>query len=465
VTPDVLRTLLAWVEVLRPALTRPGYANALVVFSGWVLTQGRHAITEALVVTDVARRRHHERFHRFFSRGTWSPDAIGRLLFERIVAWLPAGTALDFVLDDTLTPKKGPKVFGLGCHLDAVRSTRRVRVFCFGHVWVVLSVVIRFPFARRAWAVPVLFRLYRNEKECLRKRTPYRKKTELGRELVDLAAAWAGPRAVRLSVDSAYCNHTLLRGLATTVTVFGAIRPDAALTALPTAAERRATGRRRVCGKALPKPEQLAHNTRIPWTRIPWLRCRAHLYGRQQVVQYKTLDAQWYRGAGTSLVRIVVVRVLGGTLDLRVFLCTDSSQSVPMILETYAGRWATEVLFRNLKQQLGFGDSSARKQAAVERTAPFVGYIYTTLVLWFVESAVGDPVATPPIRPWYKHKRGFTFADVLRAAQRTLAPLDVLDPARSVADLQKTDGAAPARHRARRKAPSSGARAPRRAAA
>jgi hypothetical protein len=64
VTPDVLRTLLAWVEVLRPALTRPGYANALVVFVGWVRTQGRHAITEALVVTDVAQRRHHERFQR-----------------------------------------------------------------------------------------------------------------------------------------------------------------------------------------------------------------------------------------------------------------------------------------------------------------------------------------------------------------------------------------------------------------
>jgi hypothetical protein len=460
VTPDVLRTLLAWVEVLRPALTRPGYANALVVFVGWVRTQGRHAITEALLATDVARRRHHERFHRFFSRGAWSPDEIGRLLFMRILAWLPAGTAIDFVLDDTLTPKKGPKVFGLGCHLDAVRSTRRVRVFCFGHVWVVLSVVVRFPFARRAWAVPVLFRLYRNEKECLRKRAPYRKKTELGRELADLAAAWAGDRRVRLSVDSAYCNQTLLRGLAATVTVFGAIRPDAVLTALPTAAERRATGRRRVCGKVLPKPEQLARNE-----RSPWLRCRAHLYGRQRVIQYKTVDAQWYRGAGSALVRIVVVRVLGGSLDLRVFLCTDPSQAVPIILETYAGRWATEVMFRNLKQQLGFADSSARKRAAVERTAPFVGYIYTTLVLWFVESAAADPIATPPVRPWYKHKRGFTFADILRAAQRTLASLDVLDPARSLKDLQKRDGDANTRGRARRAPSSSRAGAPVRAPA
>jgi hypothetical protein len=445
VAPHVLRTLVAWVEVLRPALTRPGYANALVVFAGWVLTQGRHAITEALVLTDVARRRHHERFHRFFSRGTWSPDAIGRLLLDRLLAWVPAGTAIDVVLDDTLTPKKGPKVFGLGCHVDAVRSTRRVRVFCFGHVWVVLSVVIRFPFARRAWAIPLLFRLYRNEKECLRKHHPYRKKTELGRELVDLAAAWAGERRLRISVDSAYCNHTLMRGLAPTVTVFGAIRPDAVLTALPTAAERRATGRRRVCGKALPKPEQLARNE-----RVPWLRCRADLYGRRRVVQYKTLDAQWYRGAGGALVRIVIVRVVGGNIDLRVFLCTDPSQAVPAILETYAGRWATEVLFRDLKQQLGFADSSARKQAAVERTAPFVGYIYTTLVLWFADSAVSHPVATPPIRPWYRHKRGVTFADVLRAAQRTLAPLDVLDPARSLKDLPTVPAAAPPHTRSRR---------------
>ncbi len=459
-TPDVLRTLLAWVEVLRPALTRPGYANALVVFAGWVLTQGRHAITEALVLTDVARRRHHERFHRFFSRGTWSPDVIGRLLFDRILAWVPAGTAIALALDDTLTPKKGPNVFGLGCHLDAVRSTRGVRVFCFGHVWVVLSVVVHFPFARRPWAVPVLFRLYRNEKECLRKRHPYRKKTELGRELVDLAASWAGARPVRLSVDSAYCNNTLLRGLAATVTVFGAIRPDAVLTALPTPAERRATGRRRVCGKVLPKPEKLARNE-----RVPWLRCRAHLYGRQRVIQYKSMDAQWYRGAGGALVRIVIVRVVGGKIDLRVFLCTDPTQSVPTILETYAGRWATEVLFRDLKQQLGFADSSARKRAAVERTAPFVGYIYTTLVLWFADSAVTDPVATPPIRPWYKHKRGVSFADVLRAAQRTLAGLDVLDPARSLKDLTRAAASRDEHGRARRAAPPSPAAAPFRAAA
>jgi predicted metal-binding membrane protein len=57
-------------------------------------------------------------------------------------------------------------VFGIGTHLDAVRSTRRHRVFCFGHCWVVLTVLVRVPFSRRTWALPVLFRLYRNARSA-----------------------------------------------------------------------------------------------------------------------------------------------------------------------------------------------------------------------------------------------------------------------------------------------------------
>ena len=74
--------------------------------------------------------------------------------------------AVRIVIDDTLAPKKGPHVFGIGSHLDAVRSTKRQKVFCFGHCWVVLAVLVRVPFSSRTWALPVLFRLYRNTEEC-----------------------------------------------------------------------------------------------------------------------------------------------------------------------------------------------------------------------------------------------------------------------------------------------------------
>ena len=84
----LLRTFLGWMEVLAPAFTKPGFANALIVMAGWIQTTGPHAVTQALVETEVAGRRHHEAFHRFFSRGTWKPDEVGRLLFERIVGHL-----------------------------------------------------------------------------------------------------------------------------------------------------------------------------------------------------------------------------------------------------------------------------------------------------------------------------------------------------------------------------------------
>lgn len=425
----ILGTLLQWMEVMRPVFTRPSFDNALVLFVGWVLTEGTHAVTQCLVRTDVARRRHHEAFHRFFSRGAWKPDEVGRLLYMKVVKRLNRGDVVRLVVDDTLASKKGAHVFGIGSHLDAVRSTKNFQVFCFGHVWVVVSVLVRVPFSRRPWALPVLFRLYRNKKDCAK--GEYRKKTELAREMVDVVCEWEPEGRIEIAADNAYCNDTTLGGLPERLVWFGSMRPDAVLTERPPKRKPGQLGRPRVRGKLLPKPEALARDRRRPWKR-----CTAQIYGQRRRIEYKTIDAQWYRACGSRWLRIVIVRC--GNDELRVFFCTDSTLKVREILEGYAERWATEVCFRDLKQLLGFSDSSARTKNAVERTAPFIGYIYTTLILWFADGVWQTPVASPPVRPWYPHKRGLCFADVLRAAQRALAPVDVLDPARSLGNLPET---------------------------
>jgi hypothetical protein len=97
-----------------------------------VRTSGLHAVTEALVVAGVSGPLHHAAFHRFFSRARWSLDQVGRLLLLKLVALTPG--PLRLVLDDTLCTHKGPKVFGLGVHVDAVR--------------------------------PLLFRLFRTQPDC-----------------------------------------------------------------------------------------------------------------------------------------------------------------------------------------------------------------------------------------------------------------------------------------------------------
>ena len=419
--------LLAGLEVLRPALTRPGFANLMVIFAGWVRTTGPHAVTAALVATGVSGRRHHEAFHRFFSRGTWEPDELGRLLFARLLAHL--GGDVRVVIDDTLAAKKGPHVFGLGCHLDAVRSTKKRKIFAFGHVWVTLALLVRVPFSERSWALPILFRLYRNVKDCKKDGTIHYKKTELARQLLEVFSGWVGDRRVYVAADSAYCNSTVILGAPRGLTFLGAMRPDAVLTA-PPKQHGKTRGRPAFRGKALPKPEQIARRASYPWHR-----CKATLYGKRVTVNYKTVVAQWYRACGPMTVRIVVVECRTGVIPIRVFFSTDVTLTPKEILEGYAERWGIEVCFRELKQTLGFADSSARKREAVERTAPFVGLSYTLLVLWFIDGASTVGLAVMPIRPWYRHKKGLCFNDVLRAAQHVLRGVDILDPGRDTANL------------------------------
>lgn len=422
---SALRSLRAvWKETFAPALTRPGFANLLVVVVGWILTQGPHAVTEALVQTRVAGRRHHEAFHRFFSRGAWDPDGLGRRVFWRIVAVFGEVGPVRIVLDDTLAPKKGPHVFGIGSHLDAVRSTKRQKTFCFGHCWVVLAVLVRVPFSTRTWALPLLFRLYRTQKDCARQGVPHRKKTALAREMLDVFTSWVPDRRIELAADSAYCNDTVTHDLPERVVLFGAMRPDAVLTELPAAAGRGSKGGRpRKRGRLLRKPQQIARDGRTPWQST-----EATLYGRKTTVRFKSLCAQWYRATGTRLLRIVIVATDSGAMPYRVFFSFDATLDVRAVLETYAGRWGIEVFFREAKQLLGFADSQARKQAAVLRVAPLVGLLYSTLVIWFVQDIYRMPVAALPVRPWYRHKVGLCFADILRTAQRTVTDVDVLVP-------------------------------------
>ena len=425
-------------------MTAPGLANFIVIASGWLLTQGTHAVTEALVMTDVSARCHHEAFHRFFSRGTWSPDLLGRWLYWRIRDALCDGGVVRVVVDDTLATKKGPHVFGIGCHLDAVRSTKKQKVFAFGHCWVTLAVLVRVPFSTRTWALPVLFRLYRTKKECERRGVPHRKKTDLAREMLDLFCSWVTDRRIELAADSAYCNDTITCDLPARVVLFGAMRPDAVLTEPPDAARSGKGGRPRKRGQLLRKPEQLARDGRTPWKTT-----EATLYGRKTTVRFKTFCAQWYRATGTRLLRIVVVATDSGSMPYRVFFSFDSTLDARAILESYAGRWGIEVFFREAKQLLGFADSQARKEASVLRVAPLVGLLYSTLVVWFAEGVHRTTIAAPPVRPWYPHKQGLCFADVLRAARRALDGAEVLDPGRLSDDLPQLATSSRAREKQR----------------
>lgn len=426
-------TFPRFMEAFHAHFTRPTLRNMVILAAGWVLAPRGHAVTDVLVATGASGIWHHAAFHRFFSDAVWNADHWGLDLLWRLREVLAPGGVLRGAIDDTLAEKRGSHIHGVGTHLDAVRSTRAFRVFSFGHVWVTLCVLVELPFSRRPWAFPLVFRLYRSKKAAAAARVAYRSKPELAREMLHLVAAGFPDWRLHFSADNAYANGTVLHRLPANVTFVGAMRPDAVLTAVPVMPAK-PRGRRKLRGNVLPKPSAMANDG----TRFQSVIVR--IYGKDQVVYFKTCLAQWYRACGASLLRVVVVRCDRGTIRFRVYFCTDATITVAQVIELYSGRWAIETCFRNLKQLFGFADSSARTKAAVCRTAPFVGLLYSSLVLWFTvhHFRADRPTSGLPCRPWYRSKSDLAFEDILRATRGQLVSHGILDPLRMLADFTKT---------------------------
>jgi hypothetical protein len=80
----------------------PSYANFRLVVAGWVHCLGRRTVTGVVLAAGGVGGKHISAFHRFFGRATWALDAVGKVVFELALRWLPADQPLYLLGDDTL---------------------------------------------------------------------------------------------------------------------------------------------------------------------------------------------------------------------------------------------------------------------------------------------------------------------------------------------------------------------------
>jgi hypothetical protein len=358
----------------------------------------------------------------------WNLDSLGRVVFTLALRFLPEGVAVLFAADDTLGRKTGRHIWGAGMHHDPLRSTPVRPVFSFGHSWVVLSIIIPLPFVKhRLFAIPILFRLYRKkakkrppgrpkgERKSTGDATPdeYRTRPQLAVEMLEIVAEWLDGRRFRVVGDSEYSGKSVSRELPENADLVGRMPMNAALYAEPPAWTPGRPGRPRKKGERLPNPAELAKSRKVSWTEK-----RVEIYGRKVRVRFKTVKALWYNSAGTRLLNIVVVRDPSGRRRDDCFFTTDLSMKPTEIIETVAKRWALEVTFRDAKQSLGFEEPQSRTRKALT-------------VLWYAEHGEALRAKWFVKRPWYRKKRGPSFADMLATLrQASWAEANSLDPAR-----------------------------------
>jgi hypothetical protein len=134
--------------------------------------------------------------------------------------------------------------------------------------------------------------------------------------------------------------------------------------------------------------------------------------------------------------RVVAVEPLSGGRGVQAFYSTCWQATAVEVLTWYARRWSIEQTFRGSKSHLGFEEPQGWSRKAVERTAPLGMLLYSLTVLWFAEA--GHRHYSPRWRPWYIHKRGPSFADILATLRRQIIRQQVLATGLSGPGSRKT---------------------------
>lgn len=403
----LVSSFLEFVQQVCFIMTAPTFNTFVTVLTGWVFAR-RHTVTGAILAADAVGAKHHSCFHRLFAKAEWCLDDLGLAVFALIEPWLTQAHPVMLALDDTLARKRGLKVYGAGMHQDPMISTRKVPRLSWGHSWVVLSVIVRFPFcADQCFALPILFRLYVNKQTVAKKGGWYRTRPEFAVDMLYTLCRACKNRRFHAVADSTYAGQSVLGDLPENCDLTSRLDLDARLYDAPPVRKPGTNGRPRKRGQRLPSPRQMLTGRAR--------RQVLNIYGRRDKVRMTDGAARVYAVPDRPL-RIVAVEPLTGGRREQAFYSTRHEASAEDVLTWYAMRWSIEVAFQSSKTHLGFEKPQGWTRRAVERTAPTAMLLYTLIVLWFARC--GHRQYRQPECPWYRTKEHASFADMLTTLRR-----------------------------------------------
>ena len=454
--PDFARPVLS---SFAPVFYHPTYQRFLVLLLAAILTTGRRTISNLLRTVAGLARGDASSFHSAFSRRRWSTLALARILARFLLDhWVPDGPVY-LAGDDTVDEHRGAKVYGKGCHRDPVRSTHSYTAFRWGHKWVVLAILVHFPFATRAWALPVLAALYHSPEKAIEAmaRAPKRRRkkakdkarvhakgrarrrarsqaetskattraarrrhktpSELMRQLLAILTHWFPDRQFVFAGDGGYGTHALARYAARRrrdLTLVSLFYPTAALyDPPPVVVGKRPSHRPRKKGAKRPAPQAVVAATgERQRLEVSWYG------GGRRAVEVVSGTGHWHK-SGEGLVEVVWVYVhdLSGTHRDTYLFSTDPTMPPARVIETYTGRWNIETTFQEMRAYLGLETTRGRVKNTVLRAAPCLFGLYAVVALLYAELPAG---ATAEGAVKYPGKATVTFSDAISAVRRQL---------------------------------------------
>ena len=416
------------------SFTSPTYQRFSTLLVGALLTTGRRTVANLLRTLRHLAPGHRTDYQRVLSRAPWSGLALGCALMRLVLDHLVPDGPVVLVGDDTVDGHKGTHVYGKARHRDAVRSTHSYTAWRYGHKWVVLAVLVQFPFATRPWALPVLIDLYRSVEGDRARNRPHRTPARIMCGLLRLLLIRFPGRTFVFAGDSGYGTHEVARFCyrhRARLTPVSKLHPDANLFDPPPPYAGK--GRPRVKGDRRKKPrEVVAAATAFTRREVGW-----HGGGKRTV---QTLDGtgHWYKGGrGLVPLRWVFVRDATGTHRDEYLFTTDPSLSPTAVIAHYCGRWNIETTFQEARGCLGLETTRGWCEKTVLRAGPCLLGLYSVVAILFDALPASKRVGAVS----WPGKATVTFSDALCAVRRWLWAEAVLPQAGADAALDKLPAA------------------------
>src|SRR5918995_3889621 len=203
--PDAIILLLA---PFAPLFSRRVWRHAQLLLLGAILAPGARTVTAALRAMGLATERHFTNYHRVLNRATWSPRQGGRILLGGLVTFLvPPGATIVLGADDTVEHRSGRKITAKGCYRDAVRSTKKHVIRCFGLKWVSMMLLVPVPWSQRVWALPFLTALCWPAEKHGRRR--HKTSIDWVRQMMQQVRRWLPGQRLVLVVDGGFAAVSL----------------------------------------------------------------------------------------------------------------------------------------------------------------------------------------------------------------------------------------------------------------
>jgi hypothetical protein len=352
--------------VFRPAFSTPTSHRFLLLVLAAVLTTGRRTVTNRLHTVQLQAQGHVSSYHRVCSQRRWSTWVLARALITFLLDHVvPSGPVL-LAGDDTVTEPPGPHVFGKGRHRDGVRSTHSSIAYRWGHQWIVVSVLVKLPFAIRPWALPVLVALYRPPEGDGVHGTRHQTPAHMVRLLLARLMRWFPDRHFIFLGDSGYGTSEtarLCQKHRQHLTLVSKCYGDAALYEPPPPRTRHTMGRPRVKGQKLGSPQAVVAST-AQRTRLTV----AWYGGTTRDIEGVTGTGHWYRiEEDLVAVRWVYVHDGTGTHRDEYVLTTDLTMKPQHLVERYTQRWSIATTFQECREHLKRESTKSYGQQTVLR--------------------------------------------------------------------------------------------------